>query len=268
MKLLEGFVLRERTRATNDEAVILVVEAMSQRLGDRGEALLAVLKSLESTEAEMRLSSANVQVAGGNVSDLVNDYIESCGGDRYLKDTANYEVAVYDFLSGDPPEDTCVALVFAREGQEVAEAGEDVAKFLGRGDKWESLGRWGDALQCYQAALREHPEHPELLFRLGRAELRSGVLIPATKSLKQAYEACPERGDIARELGRAYLAVGSRPDLEVQGATHDDLKQKGMLLLERAAALLPDDADAASEAAKARLELGCEDSDLFFGEGQ
>lgn len=62
----------------------------------------------------------------------------------------------------------------------------DPNEVLERGQKWEELRRFGDALLAYKIGLEAHPNHRELLKALARLEARADCSLPASMQATQA----------------------------------------------------------------------------------
>jgi tetratricopeptide (TPR) repeat protein len=204
-----------------------------------------------------------------DVQKLMKDFINSSGGEIYLKNPERYEIRRYRLLSADPPEETCVAFVLSHEKtlkSGSSEVPEGLKDYLDRGRRWEELQRLTDAVFCYQLGLQEFASEPELLFRLGAVLSHLELQLPeALESLKKAYEACPHKADYAIELARCYLLIADRQDINIVGGTRRELQEKALVLLERAAALEPHHTDLSEEISLLRKRLGVHEEDLFFG---
>lgn len=263
MNLLAAYLLRQKTRPTEEEAHQLI--ATNLLLHHSKEAVQTL--SREADSSLLRVCISNV-TQDRPVDELIEHYIRHSGGGRYLDHPASFEVVTHAFDSGSPPEPTRLALVFARSVEEMkgTTALPSVYEpFVERGARWEALGHFGDAAVCYAVGLRLCGVHPELNLRLGRALMRfPRELGIALRALEQAAEALPGRADVQATLGRCLVAIADNKDVEIQGATHDDLRRMGVARLESAVRLAPDDTDLGAELATQRRLTGKPQEDSFY----
>lgn len=88
----------------------------------------------------------------------------------------------------------------------------DVQKTMGmpeqvvKGDRLAAAGRPAEAVQQYQAALRDAPNDPDVLTKLGEAQLSSGHPMDAEETLTRASLLSPEDPRTQVDLGEARLA--------------------------------------------------------------
>ncbi|MEW6386986.1 MAG: hypothetical protein AB1491_05655 [Thermodesulfobacteriota bacterium] len=266
MLLIESYILRQHTRPTMEESTLLVAHIMDTHYGGMLEALK---KALDAGSELQRQNCANLMKPDLKVGQEIRNFIISSGGERYLNNPSQYEVRVHHLETGDPPEDTCIALVFQRQvalARDDQEGDDDqIQVILQRGQRWEHLGHWQDAILCYQMGLDKIPGHPELLFRLGSVQMRiTPQLAAACESLKKAYEASPDRAEYARQLAHCFLELADRTDIEIRGVSRQDLRNHALVLLERAAALEPANEALLRELGSLRKRLGIEEDDIFF----
>jgi tetratricopeptide (TPR) repeat protein len=87
-----------------------------------------------------------------------------------------------------------------------------------------------EARRVLETALRAHPRSPDLLYELGRLQLREGDPAKAYESLRQAHRILPLDSDIWREQGQALAhsheidgeSVGAWVDLARGATEHED----------------------------------------------
>jgi len=228
--------------------------------------LKGIAAALAAGDDQLRFCLSNPTEPDRNVGADLTAFIRSSGGQHYLDAPGDYQVERYLADTGDPPEPTAIALVFARDASEQP-LDEDAQGWLDRGQQWEALGRWPDALQCYQMAVEQFPKNPELLFRLGRACMHlPGQLPRAYPHLREAHERAPERPAYARQLALCLMAVADDEAIEVRGTSREALRSQALLLLEAAVAADPGDSEAGEALASLQRVLGVDDEDVFFSE--
>ena len=162
------------------------------------------------------------------------------------------------FHSPSAPEQTRLAIAYVNDlPQRVNEHIPEVADFLSRGQRWEDLERWGDALGCYYIGLILHPYHPDLLARLGNIQVRyPRYLLTAVENLKKAIELCPTNWSALFCLGRAHRLVANNPEIQVKGRPKEELRQMALSFLQRAAVLQPSNSEIRAELDSLCKELG------------
>jgi len=78
-----------------------------------------------------------------------------------------------------------------------------------RGLDYQALGRWPDAQADLEAALKDHPDEPELLNFLGYSWIDRGERLPeALAMVQKAVGSAPRSGAIVDSLGWAYFRMG------------------------------------------------------------
>ncbi len=78
-----------------------------------------------------------------------------------------------------------------------------------RGVNYQAVGRWPDAEADMQAALKSHPDEPELLNFLGYSWIDRGERLPEAMAMVQkAVAANPRSGAMVDSLGWAYYRMG------------------------------------------------------------
>ena len=194
MKLIKTFVLRQRTRPSEQEAFSMLLECCS---ADPEVGLDAM-----SGSGKTPVETASL-VREGDVHSMLNELITRAGDRRFL-DSARYLVKRYSAKSGPDHEPTVIALVLERDAPG-AQVTQSIRELLDRGRQWESLGRTGDAMLCYRVALGAHPDDIDLEFALATLQMRVPPLLPqAAVALRKCREARPERADYAVALAEAY----------------------------------------------------------------
>ncbi|NWG14676.1 MAG: hypothetical protein HXY20_14205 [Acidobacteria bacterium] len=212
-------------------------------------------------QSPMSLSSLMVD---GDVHQMIDKLIRSEGGGRFLDSPALFEIKYFQAETGNPPEPTAVALVFDRKSQPAALA-QSLSEKLGRAREWERLGRVGDAMLSYRVALDAHPDNPELLYGLALLQKRFWRLLPrAVTALKKCREARPECAEYALALAECYQGVLDH-DIQIVGASAEDIREKIVDLLAAAARLKPDEPSISERLRKARAAAGSHGEEGFFG---
>lgn len=72
--------------------------------------------------------------------------------------------------------------------------------------------RWAEALAAYEAALRERPEHPDILFALGEAAEALGMTAAALDFYARVSRAEPEKPRASVRLSAVLVRLGRRAD--------------------------------------------------------
>jgi tetratricopeptide (TPR) repeat protein len=131
-----------------------------------------------------------------------------------------------------------------------ASATPDWRLYFGRAVSLEKLGRWPEAESDLQAALKLHPDEPELLNYLGYSWIDRGVhLKEAMAMVEKAVAANPRSGAMVDSLGWAYFKLG-------------DYKQ-AVEKLEQAVELEAGDPDVNDHLGDAYWKVGRRDEALF-----
>ena len=236
MTPIEVFILRQKTRPSNREGAEFVFQFISSY-----EGRLIDFKS--DAAISLRFNSANLVRETDDIDESLRAFIKSEERERYLIDQTHFCIEVFSFLSGSPPEHTRLAIVFVKDKEDRKNQHfPEVEAFLTRGNRWEELERWGDALGCYYIGLVLHPEQPDLLAKLGSIQLRyTRYLTEAIRNLNKAIELHPLDGNALFHLGCGYRLIANTPEIEVRGRPRDDLRRIALGLLERAAAIKSED---------------------------
>jgi hypothetical protein len=264
MILVAAYLLRQKTRPTSEEAAALMEQHLLLHHGRE----LSHSMAPGVGQGQVRFSVSNV-TNDRPIDEVFKNYIlTSDGGFRYLGQPTKYEVVTYAFESGDPPEPTRLALVFARTAGEMqgAEAPPPgLAPFLERGARWEALGHWGDAALCYAIGLHVAGLNPELNLRLGRALTRfPRELGAAYQVLERVAEALPARADVQAALGRCMAAIADHDEIPLQGPSREDVRRMAIARLEAAARLDPGDTELAADLATQRAVSGGGTEESFY----
>jgi tetratricopeptide (TPR) repeat protein len=95
----------------------------------------------------------------------------------------------------------------------------DTQALLWLGASRDKMGQQEGAAEAWKAGLRVAPDHPEILYRLGRFELDKGRLSPALEHLRKAREHVTDKADYRAELffqlATAEITAGKKaPALE------------------------------------------------------
>lgn len=102
---------------------------------------------------------------------------------------------------------------FDRHRTQTQDEAENLAKLLARAEQWEAAGRFDKAAEILDGALDRHPNHPELMVRLGFASLRIGDQVRAESLAQSALRHDPQSLSARKLLsavllrGDSYLAV-------------------------------------------------------------
>ena len=121
-------------------------------------------------------------------------------------------------------------LAIDRIGRASAAAPDDARYRVGLGQALQALGRWDEAAQAYESALRLQPDFPEISNSLGICLQRSGRLAQAATVYRQALARDPgsaavmaNLGTVLRETGElaeAVVLLRAAMDLEPRVASH------------------------------------------------
>lgn len=249
----EVYILRQKTRPSQEECTDLFRSCLAQ-----DEKRLLVFLNALTQLTQLQIRSANLNRETDDIDQQLEVFIKAEGGNRYVEDTAHFVLERFSLLSGDPPEQTRLAIAYAREAQPESNPNiPEVVEFLTRGRRWEELGHWGDALGCYYIGLVLHPNHPDLLSKLGRVQMRySKYYSEAMRNLTKATELRPADGFAIAQLGRCYRLVANTPEIEVKGRPREDLRHMALGFLERAVTIRPEDPEIQAELQSLREELG------------
>jgi tetratricopeptide (TPR) repeat protein len=267
MTPIEIFILRQKTRPSEEECQQFFLRC----LATNEERLLDLLKDMANpSHPQCAMQSANLNRETDDIDKTLEVFIKAEGGERYLKDRSRFSLETFRFISGNPPEQTRVAIAYVNDLQQrVNEHIPEVADFLSRGHRWEELERWGDALGCYYIGLILHADHPVLLARLGNIQVRyPRYLVTAVENLKKAIELCPTNWAALFCLGRAHRLVADSPEIQVKGRTKEELRQIALSFLQRAALLQPSNSEIRAELDSLCKELGIASDNKrsgFFG---
>lgn len=255
MILLESYVLRADTRPNAQEALQIIDEILKTYFPN-------IL------ERNCKNNVSNITQPGQRVGEHIHKFIIFCGGEKYLKNPQRYEVQIFECESGFPWEETCVAFIFQKDitqENQIPIMAETVKKALERGQRWEQSERWADAIQCYRSCLMDHPDHQELMFRLGCAQTHFVTqLVDAINTLKRVYDNNSNRADYAFGLASAYIQLIDHPEIPVRGLNREELKKKVKVLLYRAVMIEPSNEIYRQERDKMCSESNNNNVDLFF----
>jgi hypothetical protein len=250
------YVLRERSRPSEEEARSFLMSCVLQ------------------CEGVDLTSGGNLAIHISNVmrpsEDLGKDFevfIRQSGGEKYQGKPREYKWQFFEAETGDPPELTYLALVFALQGAKAKPMPPQpsVQEFLARGNRWEALGLWGNALLCFLIGQSLYPDDLDLKLRVGRAQLRQPNLVGAAyRPLLEVAESYPCAAEAAAALAECYLLMADNPQVEIRGSTRDELREWALMHLERAAALAPEDSVIRESRDLLRGRLGANPSLDFF----
>ncbi|MGC1617501.1 MAG: hypothetical protein WA765_03330 [Candidatus Acidiferrum sp.] len=253
MALLYSYVLRQKTRPSEQEATLLVTE----RLLATPELGIDAL-----APGEFRIASSSLMMEG-DVYKMIDGLIRSEGGGKFLDSPDLYEVRYIRANTGDPPEPTCIAFVLDRKAPP-ANLLQSVGEKIERARQWEGRCRLGDAMLSYRVALDAHPDHPDLLYGLAMIQKRYWQLLPpAVAAFKKCREARPERIEYAVALAEAYEAVIAHK-IPIVGASVTDIQEEVVDLLAAASVLKPDDHSIKERLKSARAACKTRGEEGFF----
>lgn len=256
MGLVRSFILRQRTRPSMEEGACILAEHLILHFP---ELLIEALPG--GGEAVTALASLMVD---GDVRAMMDAFIRSEDGGKFLDSPNLYEVKYIDTMTGDPPESTCIALVLDRESN-AAELTQSLGEKLARARKWERLGRFGDAMLSYRVSLDAHKDDPDMLYGLACVQKKYWPLLPsAVEALKKCREARPDRAEYALELAECYQGVLEHETIRIVGASPADIREKIVDLLTIAARLRPDDPAILRRLRDARAGLASGGEEGFF----
>ncbi|MBL3598384.1 MAG: hypothetical protein JMN25_00775 [gamma proteobacterium endosymbiont of Lamellibrachia anaximandri] len=250
------YVLRERTRPSNEEATSIFLSCVRQCQGVDLTSGGQVVHYI-----------ANVQRPSEDLDRDFEAFIRESGGEKYQNKPREYKWRYFEAQMDDPPERTCIALVFSLQG---VNAGQlmprpSVQEFLLRGSRWEALGLWGNALLCYLIGQSLYQDDLDLKLRAGEGYLRQPDLAPAAyRQLLEVAESRPCAQEPASALAECYLLMADNPRSEIRGSTRDELRAWALMHLERAAALAPDNSVVCKKRNQLRDQLGANPSLDFF----
>ncbi|MBT5074108.1 MAG: tetratricopeptide repeat protein [Kordiimonadaceae bacterium] len=77
-----------------------------------------------------------------------------------------------------------------------------------KGRKFEAKGNLGDAITAYEAALKQSPQNPDILFALGNVAKKMDALPIAEKMFRAAYGLVPDSIEAATNLALVIAAQG------------------------------------------------------------
>jgi hypothetical protein len=250
------YVLRERIRPSEEEATSLFMSCLRQCEGvdltSGGQTVIHI---------------SNVMRPSEDLGKDLEAIIRQSGGERYQGKPGEYKWQFFEAQTGDPPELTCLALVFALQGAKASPVlpQPSVQEFLTRGSRWEALGLGGNALLCYLIGQNLYPDDLDLKLCVGRAQLRQPNLVgSAYRPLLEVAESRPCAAQAAAVLAECYLLVADNPQMEIRGSTRDELREWALMHLERAAALAPEDSAIRESRDLLRGRLGANPSLDFF----
>ena len=197
------YVLRERSRPTEEEARSFLMSCVHQCEGVD----LA-------WGGQLATHIANVMRPSEDLSKDFEAFIRQSGGEKYQGKPREYKWQFFEAETGDPPELTCLALVFALQGAKAKPMPPQpsVQEFLARGNRWEALGLWGNALLCFLIGQNLYPDDLDLKLRVGRAQSaaaesgRRGLPTVARSS-----RISPLRSGGSRRIGGVLSPHGRQP---------------------------------------------------------
>lgn len=265
MNLVAVYILREKTRPTESEGYMYITSVLKQYYEGNLE---KVCQLLDFDMKQIPLVISSIMEEGYHVEKVMVEFVRSAGGDKYFQQPDKYKLFSKFFKSGDPSEETGMIFIFTIEEDSNRNSLSDEAgiiNFLKRGQRWENMSRWYDAIQCYTIGLEVNERSHELLYRLGIAYMNvTDHLGDASKALKKAYDLQPGRKDYAEKLADCYIVISELDVVEVYGVTKQNLLDNAIILLERALALEPDNHVIKEKLSKIK-PINEEDEDIFFG---
>ena len=79
-----------------------------------------------------------------------------------------------------------------------------------RGEAWRQLGRYGDAIVCYEQALRAHPDDLSALLGIAWCYKRTDQLPRAIAAMEQAYDAGSDEPIVLYNLSCYFALNGDK----------------------------------------------------------
>jgi len=76
----------------------------------------------------------------------------------------------------------------------------------------QKLGRYDEALSCFQRAMESNPEHPTMLYNMGRTYLYMGDYVRADSAAGRALKILPDDADIHLLMAEILSAMGRREE--------------------------------------------------------
>ena len=250
---IEVFVLRQKTRPSEEESFAYFFDCM---MTEKDTPFLDWLSS--KNQPRLPIRTANLNNETDDIEKTMKLFFKAEGCEHYLNNSEDYVLKEFHFLSGALKEETRLVVVFStlnvyEKKQKVSEVDE----FLKRGKRWEELKRYGDALECYFIGLLLYPQDPELLLAQSRIQIRLWSFFNhLEENLKKVLELKPASGEAPYLLGLYYRKVANSANSQIKGGSREDLKNIALGLLQRAAALEPDNIEFKSELKSLSQELG------------
>lgn len=249
------YMLRERVRPSAEEASWYLME------------YLALCEGAEPSGGHLVSHISSLTRPTKDLSKDFRGFIMNSGGQKYQDKPREYKWRFFEAQTGNPPEPTCLALVFALQEANAIPAPpkSSVQAFLDRGASWEALGRWGDALLCYLIGQELYPEDLDLKLRAGIAKLKRSQLAPwAYRALLDVAEERPCSSEAALALAECYVLCADNPRAEIRGSSRQELRDWALMHLERSAAMRPDDGSVRARRDTLRRRLGADPALDFF----
>jgi protein O-GlcNAc transferase len=103
-------------------------------------------------------------------------------------------------------------IALARIAQASAAAPGEARYRIGLGQTLQALGRWGEAVQAYESALRLQPALPDVWGSLGICLQRSGQSARAAIAYRTALAQEPGNASVMANLGAALREMGELPE--------------------------------------------------------
>jgi hypothetical protein len=262
--IVETFILREKTRLSELEAHRLLELSISSIMG----------KSYSEAFLDLTLNG-NIKIYISCLMLFVNDMsvalIEliktSPNGEIYLNNPGAYEIKYLNYETGNPPEDTRVAIVFANNFEQSDDQilPIEVSEFVERGSHWEKLQRWGDALQCYRIGLDLFPDANNLRLCLSSIMLKFDFLLPnAYKILTELFNELPVDGKVAYQLGKCCQLIADSQFTEIKDISREKCLSIALCHLERAAVIMHTDNQVYQDLITLRFRLNTQADNCFF----
>ena len=103
-------------------------------------------------------------------------------------------------------------LALARIAAASAAAPDDARYRIGLGQALQALGRWHEAAQAYESALRLQPDFPDIAGSLGICLQRSGQWAPAAAAHRKALAQQPQNAAVMANLGTVLREMRELPE--------------------------------------------------------
>lgn len=237
MKLIAAYVVRAKGRPTFEEANAWVHACLAELSANS-----ASLPETIEVSGDVRISVSNL-TQRADLDQAILEFVRDSGDDEYLDDATNYRVMTFSVTSESGDEPTAIALAFWLD-RRVARMNPSVGDYVERGQRWEALGRIGDAFHSYFMGLDLAPTDPELLLRLAAVELQLQFVTYAYKHATTAVALAPNSPRAAMVLASSCLALVDSPTVSLEEESRLELQRLALTSAQRAAALAPQDDEA------------------------